>query len=700
MMRQLRLAALLVALGGSALGSQSAAPTGPQTPTFSVNVEYVEVDAVVTDRDGQFVRDLTKDDFQIFEDRKPQAISTFSIVDIPVERLQRPLYASAPVEPDVKSNERPFDGRIYAIVIDDLQTYFGRTPRVKAAARQFIQQHLGANDLMAVVHTAGPSDASQDFTSSKPLLLAAVDRTLGRKLDSRTVMKTGAYFRLRGTGLETAKPLADPVEIERQHNARRSLGALRNVAEWFSTVRGRRKTILFISEGIDYDISNSQIPGASFILHETRETLAAAARGNVSIYGIDPRGLTNLSDETIEVESFPTDASVGLGNRSIQRDLFVSQESLRRLSNETGGFAVVNANDFSTAFDRIVRDNSSYYAMAYYPPSEKAGKFHKIEVRVRRPDLRVRARQGYVTPKPVSPAAGKPNAKSSAAATNDLMTPTLREVLGSPFPVSGLAMKVFATPFKGTAPNASVLVGIELRGRDLRLDPIDKVAVTYALIDTDGKVRANATSSLSMAIEPDMKSRIAASSLRLLKRADVPPGRYQVRVAAHDQGGGSAGSVVADLNVPDFAKLPFSMSGVALTSASAATEPTVKFDELLKQVMPGPPVAARSFPQNEEVALYAEVYDNDAGRPHKVDITATVMSDDGKVMIKTEETRDASELQGSRGGYGYAARLALKDLPPGPYVLTVAARSRLGNVPSAERQVPFTVTAPGAEPSR
>ena len=696
MMRQLRLAALLVALGGSALGSQSAAPTGPQTPTFSVNVEYVEVDAVVTDRDGRFVRDLTKEDFQIFEDRKPQAISTFSIVDIPVERQQRPLYASAPVEPDVKSNERPFDGRVYAIVIDDLQTYFGRTPRVKAAARQFIQQHLGANDLMAVVHTAGASDASQDFTSSKPLLLAAVDRTLGRKLDSPTVMKTEEYFRLQGTGREAA----DPVEAERQDNARRSLGALRNVAQWFSTVRGRRKTILFLSEGIDYDISNFEYPGASLILDETRETLAAAARGNVSIYGIDPRGLTNLSDQTIEVESFPNDASVGLGNKSIQRELVVSQDSLRQLSDETGGFAVVNANDFSTAFDRIVRDNSSYYAMAYYPPSEKAGKFHKIEVRVRRPDLRVRARHGYVTPKPVSPAAGKPNAKSPAAATNDLMTPTLREVLGSPFPVSGLAMKVFAIPFKGTAPNASVLVGVELRGRDLRLDPTDRVAVTYALIDTDGKVRANATSSLSMAIGPDMKSRVAASSLRLLKRADVPPGRYQVRIAAHDQGGGSAGSVVADLNVPDFAKLPFSMSGIALTSASAAAEPTVKLDESLQQVMPGPPVAARSFPQNEEVALFAEVYDNDAGRPHKVDITATVTSDDGKVMIKTEETRDASELQGSRGGYGYAARLALKDLPPGPYVLTVAARSRLGNMPSAERQVPFTVTAPGAEPSR
>jgi VWFA-related protein len=692
MMPRIRVATLLVLLSGSALSSQTAtppAPQAPQAPTFRLNVEYVEVDAVVTDRDGQFVRGLAKDDFQIFEDGKPQPISTFAVVDIPVERAQRPLGASNAIEPDVKSNERPFEGRIYVMLVDDLHTYFGRTPRVRAAARQFIQQNLGANDLMAVVHTAGPSDASQEFTSNKRLLLAAVDRTMGRKLDSATVTKTDEYFRQQSSGRQTGDPLTDPLDAERQTNARQSLDALKNIAEWFSTVRGRRKTILFVSEGIDYDITDFGNSGASLIMDSTRETLAAAARGNVSIYGIDPRGLTSLADQSIEVGSFPDDTSLGLGNQSLMRELQLSQSSLRQLSDDTGGFAVVNKDDFATAFDRIVRDNSSYYAMAYYPPSDKAGKFHKIEVRVRRPDLRVRARQGYVTPKPASPV----KEKSPAAATGNLTTPKLREVLDSPLPVSGLAMKVFATPFKGVAPNASVLLGVELRGRDLRLDPTDKVAVTYAVVDHDGKIRAGSTDSLAMTLKPETKTRVAASGLRLLERVDLPPGRYQVRVAAHDQGGGNAGSVVADLEVPDFAKLPFSMSGVALTSASAVTAPTVRPDELLRQVMPGPPVAARSFPQNDDVALFVEVYDNEAARPHKVDITTTVTSDEGKVVTKAEEARDSSELQGRRGGYGYAARLLLKDLPPGPYVLTVSARSRLGDTPPAERQVAFTVTA-------
>jgi len=132
----------------------------------------------------------------------------------------------------------------------------------------------------------------------------------------------------------------------------------------------------------------------------------------------------------------------------------MAQDSLRTLSEETGGFAVVNRNDFSTAYDRIVRDNSSYYVLAYYPPDARPGRLHKIDVRVTRPGLTVRARKAYVTPKKVE--AVTTNSKSP-------MTPELREALDSPLPVSGLTMHVFAAPFKGAAPNASVLFGAELR---------------------------------------------------------------------------------------------------------------------------------------------------------------------------------------------------------------------------------------------
>jgi VWFA-related protein len=676
-----------------------APPQQPQPPTFKLRVDYVEVDAVVTDRQGNLVNDLKQQDFQVSEDGKAQTISAFTYVNIPIERADRPLFSNVPFEPDVKTNETPFDGRVYVMVIDDLHTNFGRTQRVKAAARQFIERRLGANDLMAVVHTAGPNDGGQEFTSNKRLLLAAVDKTQGRKLKSATANKTTEYYNTRDLR-QSGDPLNDPEDAERAFNARNTLVSLKNVADWFASVRGRRKAILFISEGIDYDITDlipqngSTHRSATDILDETRETIAAATRSNVAIYGIDPRGLTDLGDESIEIGSFPDDTTLGVGTSSLMNELRMSQDSLRTLSEETGGFAVVNRNDFSTAYDRIVRDNSSYYVLAYYPPDARPGRVHKIDVRVSRPGLTVRSRKGYVTPKKIEPA------KTTKTTTKDIRTPEVRDAMESPLPVSGLTMHVFASPFKGTAPNASVLMGVELRGKDLKLSNNTAIQLSYLAIDTNGKIRGGNTDALTMGnLKAATRERIEETGLRVLNRLDLPPGRYQLRVAAHDAAGGNVGAVQYDLDVPDFVKAPFGISGLLMTSSATAAMPTAKADEQTKQVLPGPPAAARSFAQNEELALFAEVYDNAGGTPHKVDITTTVTTDEGKVLFKTEETRDSADLGGKTGGFGYMTRVPLKDLEPGNYVLTVTGKSRLKDTPTAERRVRLVVRPPVA-PSR
>jgi VWFA-related protein len=687
-----KFATLFVLLTGAALtAGQTPAPAAPQ-PTFKLRVDYVEVDVVVTDKTGTLVRDLKKEDFQVLEDGKNQTVTNFTHVDIPVERGDRPLFAAEVLEPDVKTNEKPFDGRIYVMLIDDYHTRFGRTQRVKAVAKQFIERRLGANDVMAVVHTAGASIANQDFTSNKRLLLAAVDKTQGRKLDSATANKTAEYYRTLERRVQ-GDALNDPDDAERSFNARNTLDTLRNIAEWFGSMHGRRKAILFVSEGIDYDIydmiqqnNGSNHGGASMVMDASREAIAAATRSNVAIYGIDPRGLTDVGDESIEIGAYPDDTSLGVGQGSLWNEVRLAQDSLRALSEETGGFAVVNKNDFATAFTRIVEDNSSYYVLAYYPPDARPGRVHKIDVRVTRPGVIVRARKGHVTPK-----------KENAAATSskDIRTPEVRDAMDSPLPVSGLTIHAFTAPFKGTAPNASVLLGVELRGRDLKLSPTDRIQLSYLAIDANGKVKGGNTDAIAMnALKPETKTRIEQSGLRLLNRIDLPPGKYQMRVAAHDSAGGAVGSVLLDLEVPDFIKMPFSISGLVLTSPVAAQLPTVHADEQLRGVLPGPAVAARAFAQNEEVSLFAEVYDNQGGTPHKVDITSTVTTDEGKVMFTANETRDSTDLGGKTGGYGYTARIPLKDLAPGPYVLTVSAKTRLGNAEAVSRQMRLIVTPP------
>jgi hypothetical protein len=274
-------------------------------------------------------------------------------------------------------------------------------------------------------------------------------------------------------------------------------------------------------------------------------------------------------------------------------------------------------------------------------------------------------------------------------------TPEVKDALESPLPTSGLTMHAFAAPFKGTQPNASVLLGVELRGKDLKLATAGAIQLSYLAIDASGKVKGGNTDALTMTnLKQATKDRIEETGLRILNRMDLPPGKYQLRVAAHDTAGGNVGSILYDLEVPDYAKAPFGISGLVMTSPSTAAMPTAKADEQLKAVLPGPPVSARAFPQNDEVALFVEVYDNAGGTPHKVDITTTITTDEGRQMFTTEETRDSADLGGKTGGYGYMTRLSLKDLAPGNYVLTVAAKSRLNNVPAAERQIRLVVTPP------
>ena len=144
-----------------------------------------------------------------------------------------------------------------------------------------------------------------------------------------------------------------------------------------------RKTILFVSEGIDYDINDiiratvGQQRRASMIQSTRCSDSAARRRGPTSastdrsaradaLSATNDRAVESLADDG-RPERQPASASSGL-----QNELRLSQDSLRTLAEETGGFAAVNRNDFATAFDRIVQDNSSYYVLAYYPPDRQA----------------------------------------------------------------------------------------------------------------------------------------------------------------------------------------------------------------------------------------------------------------------------------------------------------------------------------------
>jgi len=357
----------------------------------------------------------------------------------------------------------------------------------------------------------------------------------------------------------------------------------------------------------------------------------------------------------------------------------------------------VNTNDFKTAFQRIVDDNSSYYVLGYYPTNDKRdGRFRKIEVKVPgHPQAQIRARKGYISARGKTP-------EVKPAGPNDPSV-ELRNAMASPLPISEIPMAATAVVFKGPAPNGSVVVSTLVPGVALPLVEKDgtfrndlELAVTAT--NQSGKTFSGGRNTLNLNMRPESAKRAMVAGFRVVSSIDLPPGRYTLRIGAREANGKKAGSVSYDVEVPDFAKEDFLMSSLALTSAASSATPTARGKDPLQQLLPGPLSTHREFPQGDEIALFAEIYDN-IKQPHKVQITATAKAEGGQTVFETKEDHESSELAGSAGGYGFQTRIPLNGLAPGLYVLRVEGIAQIGDRATTSKEIVFRVAPaqPGAQ---
>jgi len=639
-----------------AILAQAQQPTPP--PTFKVEVSYVEIDARVTDQQGTFVRDLAQKDFQVVEDGAPQTITAFTLVDLPVERHDPPLFKTAPIEPDVQSNVEPFTGRVWVLVLDDVQTRPTYTARVTAAAKQFIQRYVAANDLAAIVTTGGFSNASQDFTNNQARLVAAASKFIGQKQ-------------------------RDASDMERGHKARNTYSTLKSLVEYLGPVHGRRKAVLWFGEGVDYNITDDfGAKDAAVVRQMAQDVIDTANRVNVSIYGIDARGLTTGLEDAIESAGAP-DMSAS------RRDLRLSQDSLILASEQTGGFAILDRNDLNPSFERVVQDNSSYYLLGYYSTNEKRdGKLRKVKVEVSRPGVRVQSRNAYTAP------TGKPATVTDKASAQ--MAPELRDALANPIPTSGVGLTVSAVPFSGPGSKSSVALIVEIDPRALKFVEQngafhEGLEVSVLAYDQAGNMQDGGQQKAPMALSARTVDVVKSVGFRMTRRLTLPPGRYLIRVGARESNGGAIGTVAHTLDIPDFTKGALNLSGITMTSDSAALVPTANPDAGLKDVLPAPPTTQRTFPKADTLSIYAEVYDNQSSAAHRVAITSTVLADDGRVIFTASDERSSADLQGKKGGYGYQQRVPLAQFASGRYVLRIEARNLSSNNVKTAREVEFRV---------
>jgi VWFA-related protein len=704
----------LILLGVSAGSAQQPAqpvppPDAQGAVTFRAETNFVEVHAIVTDRTGAFVRGLTADDFEVYEGGRLQKPSVFSMVDLPIEKPFTPVNAEGPIESDVRQTVRTFDGRIYVLLLDDLHTMATRTQLVRDTARKFIENYFGTNDLAAVVYASGRQEAGQELTSSRKLLIDAINRFQGMKLPTIGQEKLAAHLRQADNdafnddpdnptqngrsaeGLTKAQQTKDPLDPERAYNIRRSLQSIENVSNWLADVQGRRKALLFFSEGFDYDIYQpfDLAPESSAIIADTRQAAAAAQRANVNIYGVDPRGLSNFG-EMIDISGRSDYPQLEFGNfRGELNELKLAQESLMSLADETGGFAIVNSGDVVGGLGRVVLDNSRYYVLGYYSDTRNWNtRFLKIDVKVKTPGLRVRARKGFLPPDP------KRIAKAREAEVKAGTSPALKAAINKPVPIGSLPARVFAAPFKGSGSTASVLLALEIDGPSLKFTQADgryneTLETSIVAVDEKGKVQGGDRQTFNLRLMPQTYERISTTGVRLLSRLPLPPGRYQVRVGASESTGGTIATVPIDVEVPDYAKVPFALSGVVLTSTSAERLVTANSDPELQAMFGTPPQVTRTFARAETLTAYVEVYDS-AKDTHAINIATTVT--DAMTGRSVFQNQDRRTVQGSNKpeGQGVRTDVSLMDLAPGKYVLHVTATSTSGGR-TAERNVLFEV---------
>ena len=363
-------ALVLAALANCGVSGAVPPQASAAQPTFRAHVNAVEVDARVVNQHGAFVPDLTAGDFEILEDGRPQEVRFVRLVEI---RQRRPLDSrtgSQPWKADVASNARPFEGRIYLIVVDDLHTSPVRTNLMRKVALEFVERNVSSVDLATVLSTSGNRDASQEFTNDRARLENAISKAVGRKVLSPAL-----------AGLvNTATPDAlspEAAAAERLHNGRSMFATLASLARFAGTIPHCRKALVLISEGVDYDFAKPVKTGTGLDsnreLRDGLKTFAAEAnRANVTLYAFDPRAFTQGGDDFVDIASgIPVNPEGGMDivrTTPLQDDLRTARENLQVLAAETGGFAVFGSpGAIADGFERVRVEHSEYLSSRLLP---------------------------------------------------------------------------------------------------------------------------------------------------------------------------------------------------------------------------------------------------------------------------------------------------------------------------------------------
>jgi len=410
-------------------GQQSQPPAKPaadsvQKPVYRTSVDLVTTDVIVRDGRGQFVADLDKEQFEVFEDGVPQSVS--SLVLVHGGRATNLALPPPPPPPEgiILPPARPTNdasGRVFILFIDDLHLDFKNTMRVRELLKKIKNTLIHEGDMFGIVST-GTSSIAVDLTYDAKRIDEAIGKVMGGALKPSDIIQAPegnegpSEVRYRAhTAFATAEDLMG--QLEQVHNRRKAMIYLSNGYDFNPFEKARSGTADSVFENNQQKLNDKQqrdlaaqqagenpnnavsadTPGSRFadadLARELSELTRSANRANATIYTFDPRGLVGMPDLDEKVD--PSEWA-----NYVEKSI----NSLRVLAELTGGIAVVNQNDYEKALKRIDAETSDYYMLGYYSSNpDPLRRTRRVEVKVARKDLDVWSRQTYTLKKPPAP---------------------------------------------------------------------------------------------------------------------------------------------------------------------------------------------------------------------------------------------------------------------------------------------------------
>ncbi|MDQ3487572.1 MAG: VWA domain-containing protein [Acidobacteriota bacterium] len=491
---------------------------GPRQ-TFKTATRLVELSVVVTDRNGRPVEGLTQADFTIRDEREPQKISFFDVRDdrAPSKAIGPGIFRASTAANEFTNAVADGTGTTTVLVLDRANAGFATLRWAKQAIDNY-QLRLRPGDRTALYAFDSGVRVLHDFTADTA--------SLRRALDLFQAKTTGQYDASQAPPNDTggmAVWLVDPgnavADYYGERRAADSFKRLELIAEHLAGISGR-KNLVWVSEAFAIPTGLGRME-VFYRMHRATEALSNA---QTSVYPVDARGL--IGSHTVNLSSGQAAfTTMGSSHPNI--------ETMRVVSDDTGGRTFAHTNALDTSIAKAVDDSRLTYVLGYYPSSSVLdGSFRQVDVKVRRAGVQVRHRAGYLAAAPPTDARGREAA--------------IRKALEAPLQATGIGLAATVTSVNGNEA-VDLAIRVELNALTLERDGSawrGLADLLIAQVDRTGKGEVSDAGPISIGLSEDERSRAVVDGVRIHRRIKLDPAVHELRIVVRDPATGQVGSLV------------------------------------------------------------------------------------------------------------------------------------------------------------